>query len=101
MNPLAKAEAERAGALYGLTVDEVMSRSRTKTVFEARAIAVWVLRQRNGFSYPELGRMFGRDHNTMMNSIQRVETELRENSTSLFAHNAMIALTRDEAKAAE
>lgn len=101
MNPIARTEAERAGAFYGLTADEVLAKDRSKSRFEARAITAWVLRCRFGFSYPELGRFLGRDHTTIMSAIQRVERELRENSTSFFAQNAMLALQGDMPKATE
>lgn len=101
MNPIARVEAERAGAFYGLTADEVLSRCSSKSFAEARAIAAWVLRQKFGFSYPELGRFLARDHSSIRSAVLRVERELRENSTSFFAQNAMLALQGDMPKAAE
>lgn len=33
---------------------------------KARQAAYWCCRQLTGYSYPELGRLFGRDHTTVM-----------------------------------
>ncbi len=100
MNAIAQSEAARIGAMYGFTGDEVLEHRRSKSLDEARAITAWVLRQRFGFSYPELGKFLGRDHTSIISAVKRVERELRERPESLFALTASVALAKGLAKVA-
>jgi len=52
----------------------VMSRNRTPAVANARALAMYVSRGATSLSYPELGRLFRRDHSTVVAAVQRVES---------------------------
>ena len=54
----------------GVTVDELMGRSRYKRVCSARKEAYAMLREEK-LSYPTIGKMFGRDHTTVIDGIQR------------------------------
>lgn len=101
MNPIVQQELARASALYGLTGDEVLEHRRGKSHDEARAITAWALRQRFGFSYPELGRYLGRDHTTVISAVRRVERELRERPESVFSRNANRVFSQGFAGAAE
>lgn len=59
-----------------VTPRQVLSRDRRRPAAHARQYAMWLLRQhtdRRGlpkYSYPEIGRAFGRDHSTVMSSVQ-------------------------------
>jgi hypothetical protein len=66
----------RVAHMYGISVDELLGESRTKTIAEARAVAMWVTRQELSWSFPEIGRAFQRDHTTVMHCCQRVDSEL-------------------------
>lgn len=50
---------------FGLTRDDLLGRSRRLTVSVARIVAMRIART-EGYSYPELGIVFGRDHTTVM-----------------------------------
>jgi chromosomal replication initiation ATPase DnaA len=56
--------------------EDVLGRSRSGNVAQARHVVVWAARKRWGLSYPELGRLFSRDHSTMMAAVARIEGEL-------------------------
>ena len=47
-----------------------------KHVADARAVAMWRLRELTGASYPAIGRVFGRHHTTVIHAVQRVQREL-------------------------
>jgi hypothetical protein len=55
---------------HGVAVEEVLGRSRYKRVCLARKEAYVMLRQER-LSYPTIGRMFGRDHTTVVDGVQR------------------------------
>lgn len=71
--PIVEAITKAVGvSLGGVTVDEVCSKSRLKTVSLARMISAYVVREKVELSYPELGRQFCRDHTTLIWGHSRV-----------------------------
>ena len=57
---------------YGVSLDELLSRDRHKTLVEARQVVMWFLRER-GYSLPEIGRLVGgRDHTTVMAALAKL-----------------------------
>jgi chromosomal replication initiator protein len=59
---------------YGITISDMDSSSRSRSLVEARHIAMWFIRERLGTSLPELGRLFGgRDHTTVIAALRHVE----------------------------
>jgi chromosomal replication initiator protein len=81
---------ERAAMLYGCTADDILGRSRSRTICEARKVAMHAARKRLSWSYPELARAFGRDHTTLIAAFESVET-LRQ--TVPHVANAVRVLT--------
>lgn len=73
-HPAVTAIAARVAALYGIDVEVIFSRARSKTIAEARLVTHWAARHRLGWSYPELGRAFDRDHSTILANCQEVDT---------------------------
>lgn len=55
----------------------VLSRTRTARIAAVRQIAMWLYRRYLGCSYPELGKMFNRDHTTVMWAARRIDEVLR------------------------
>jgi chromosomal replication initiator protein len=76
----------RVAAAYEIEPQCLLDKNRSKTVAEARQVAMWLCRRELGLSYPELGRCFGnRDHSTVMHSVRRVETQLIQGSARRIA----------------
>lgn len=70
-------------AYYNVSVSDLKSASRTKTLNETRQTVVYILRELTGASYPQLGVLLGnRSHSNMMIAFKKV-AGLLENSTSL------------------
>lgn len=54
-------------AKHDVTVEDILSASRQNRIVQARREAIWVVRNaRPALSYPALGRIFRRDHSTVM-----------------------------------
>jgi chromosomal replication initiation ATPase DnaA len=58
---------------YGVSVKALVSPSRRRGPTAARMVAAWVLRTTLGLSYPEIGRLIGKDHSTVMYAVKKVE----------------------------
>jgi chromosomal replication initiator protein len=64
---------------WGVTVDGLRSKTRTKTLTVPRQAAMYLLRQITGLQLVEIGAAFGnRDHSTVIHSLERVEEMLAE-----------------------
>ncbi len=67
---------------YGVSKEDIYGTHRTKEIATARHVTIYLLRNLTDMSFPNIGRMFNRDHSTIMNSIDVVERRLR--SDNLF-----------------
>jgi chromosomal replication initiator protein len=68
---------ERVAQLFGVTVDALSSKKRTKEVTMPRQVAMYLIRELLDLPLVEIGRLFGgRDHSTVIHSIQKVEEDL-------------------------
>jgi chromosomal replication initiation ATPase DnaA len=72
MRPSGRAIAEAVAASYGYTFHELLSHRREKRAVTARheAIAA-VARARPDMSYPAIGRLFGRDHTSIIHALKK------------------------------
>lgn len=55
---------------HGLKVSDLKSSSRVRAVLTARREAMTSMRDQLGYSYAEIGRVFGKDHSTVMNALR-------------------------------
>ncbi len=78
----AKLVIEATADMFGLSVDELCGKSRSRPLVTARQIAMYVLREMTDFSYPAIGRAFGdRDHTTVMHAVSKISELMRERRT--------------------
>jgi chromosomal replication initiator protein len=68
---------ERVAEEYGVAVDALTSRRRTKEVTVPRQIAMFLMRELLDLPLTAIGDFFGgRDHSTVIHSINKVEEEM-------------------------
>ncbi len=66
---------------FGLRVGDLRARRRTKKIAEARQVAMYLMRQKAGASYPVIGQhLGGRDHSTVIHACQSIERRRKEDS---------------------
>ncbi|GHV12638.1 hypothetical protein FACS1894219_05930 [Clostridia bacterium] len=65
-----------AGASFGVSPQDIKGRKRTKEIAAARHAAIYVIRKLTPLSLPSIGKLFDRDHTTVMSSITAVEAEI-------------------------
>ena len=61
---------------FNVTVDDMKSRKRTSNIATARHTSIYVIKKLTGSSLQSIGRIFGRDHTTVMNSLDTVEKKI-------------------------
>lgn len=71
---------------YGLTKQQIVSKSRTSNIANARHIAIYLCRKHLNLPFSKIGEGFGkRDHSTIMSSYDKVEKLVSENALYLGA----------------
>jgi chromosomal replication initiator protein len=67
---------------WGVTVDGLRSKTRTKTLTVPRQIAMYLTRELLGTQLVEIGQAFGgRDHSTVIHSLEKVQSNISEDPT--------------------
>jgi len=56
----------------GVTVEDLVSRDRHKNVSAARHEIIYWIRTKLDWSYPEIGKLFERDHTSIMSAYRKV-----------------------------
>jgi chromosomal replication initiator protein len=63
---------------FSLSTADLMSKSRSRPLTQARHIAMYLTRECTGLSLLKIGEIFGgRDHTTVLHGIRKVEDEMR------------------------
>ena len=64
---------------YGISVEDLKSKKRTDSIAKARHVAIYLIKEvLEEMSYKEIGQIFGgRDHTTVMASINKVNSDIR------------------------
>lgn len=64
---------------YGLTVETLNSRKRTRAIAFPRQIAMYLARTMTDHSLPEIGKAFGgRDHSTVIHAVDKITEQINE-----------------------
>lgn len=65
---------------YNITVEDLKSKKRKASIAFPRQIAVYLCRKMTNESLPKIGIQFGgRDHTTIMHSVDKIENEIKTN----------------------
>jgi len=70
---------DKVSKKYGIPIDEIKGRKRTKEIAIARHVAVYIMRNVTDMSLPSIGKIFSRDHTTIIASIEAIEKEIKNN----------------------
>ena len=70
---------QRVAGEWGVSVDGLQSKTRTKVLTVPRQVAMYLAREMLGMQLVEIGQGFGgRDHSTVIHSLERVAGTLQE-----------------------
>ena len=61
---------------YNISKEELIGSKRNKDIAHARHIAIYLIREITEMSFPNLGRLFHRDHTTVMNSCELIHSKI-------------------------
>jgi chromosomal replication initiator protein len=70
---------DATSASYGFSVEAICGPSRTRPLVTARQVAMYLTRQLTDYSYPAIGRVFGkRDHTTVIHAVDKITGQMQE-----------------------
>ncbi|MCK9174310.1 MAG: chromosomal replication initiator protein DnaA [Desulforhopalus sp.] len=84
--------SELVSSQFKVSVEDLQSKSRKKIVCVPRQVAMYLARKHTDESLVDIGRLFNRDHSTVMHSIKVVTDRVRRDT----AINAQIQLLSDK-----
>ena len=62
---------------FGVTVEDLKSKKKTDSIANARHMAVYIIRKLTSLSLKETGKIFGRDHSTVLASEQKIMINIK------------------------
>ena len=74
---------------FGVTKEEILSKSRRRVLADARTVWCYVMRRRTDLSLPELGRKIERTHVTVMYHVAKGCECERERKLNPCCHDAI------------
>jgi len=77
-------------AYFGIRVDDILGKSQAKEVTFPRKVAMYLCRKHLGLPFLTIGKIFGRDHSTVMSSIKFIEASSEEIEDALDKINLNI-----------
>jgi chromosomal replication initiator protein len=64
---------------FNMTEADLTGVNRTKGVTEARQISMYLIRTLTNLSLPDIGKIFNRNHSTVLVSIRKIESQMEKN----------------------
>lgn len=90
--------AETVSDAFRIPISEILGPTRAQRTTMARWIVEWLARQLTDWSFPALGRYFGRHHTTVVYGGQRVDEGIKEKNQLGFWADALLPVARTRAR---
>jgi len=78
--PSAEEIIQTVADFYNIKVSDLKGSRRLKRIVRPRHVAMWLVRDQTELSFPEMGRVFGRDHATVQHACKKIRTELQRDA---------------------
>ena len=75
---------------YCVSKEDIYSKKRASNITNARHICVYIMRKLSDMSYKQIGKVFSKDHTTIMHSYDTIESEIQHNAQLEIEINELI-----------
>ena len=75
---------------YDVDKSELTGKSRVQNVAQARHVAIYLIRTITEMSLPNIGKLFNRDHSTVISSIDSIEKKIASSPAIEIEINELI-----------
>ena len=69
---------EAVANYFYIPVEQMISKDRSKDVAYPRQMAMYMIRQELEYSFPDIAKIFKRDHTTVMHACNKIEEERKK-----------------------
>ncbi len=66
---------------YGIPTEDIIGKRKTDAIASARQVAIYLLRELTDMSFANIGKVFNRDHSTVVASVNKVKDRMKEDSS--------------------
>ncbi len=80
---------ENISKRYNISVDDIKGKKRTTEIALARHIAIYVIRSVTNLSLQNTAKIFGRDHTTILSSIDVIKSKMADDSSFEYEINSI------------
>ena len=81
---------DRVSKKYGVSKEDIYGRKRTKTIAMSRSIAIYIIKKITTLSFPAIGKLFDRDHSTIINANNMITSEIAKSPLLEIEVNELI-----------
>ncbi len=67
---------KKVSSYYNLSFSDIVSSKRSINIARPRQVAMFLVKGLTSYSYPEIGKAFGKDHTTVIHAVRKIETML-------------------------
>ena len=71
---------EKVSKKYNISEADIKGPKRLQEITNARHICIYIMRKMTNLPLKEIGKIFSRDHSTVKSSLNKIETDIKENS---------------------
>ena len=75
---------------YSISEDDLKGTKRNQEIARVRHICIYIIRNTTDLSLKKIGDIFSRDHATIKSSLNKIETDVKENSILEIEINELI-----------
>ena len=83
LNPTPEMIIQEVSNFYSIPVEKLKGSGRSRDMVQPRQIAMYLVREMTNYSLPEIGKVFSRDHTTVLHSINKIEGHLKDDADTL------------------
>ena len=76
--PTADSIIRETGKYFSLTPEQLKSENRSRNINTARQVAMYLMRTMTSMSFQDIGAALGRNHSTAINSVGRIDDQLKK-----------------------
>jgi len=80
INPTPEFIIKAVAKYFETPTEEILGKSKTAHIAEARRIAMYMVRDMTNESFPKMGKIFGKDHTTVKYAVDKLEEQLKTDS---------------------
>lgn len=77
LNPTPQLIMQAVANFYCIPVEQITSNKRSKDTVQPRQVAMYLVRNMLEYSLPETGKVFSRDHSTVLHAVDKIEAQMK------------------------